>query len=107
MCMQGNREIHEKKSSWMDSEAKKTLNIQILFLYFEKLGIEAAKRHLEETTDEILNSLCRIGDQGMKTEDLQRLLFLLFSRACRALVFCVQKKKWYISAQLLELAYLG
>ena len=41
-------------------------------LCFEKFGIEAAKRHLEETTDEILNSLGQIGDQGMKTRDLQR-----------------------------------
>jgi hypothetical protein len=42
-----------------------------LVLNIEKLGIEAARNHLEETTDEILNSLGQIGNQSIQKDNLQ------------------------------------
>lgn len=41
-----------------------------LVLNVKKLGIEAAKKCLEETTDEILNNLGQIGDQSIKERDI-------------------------------------
>lgn len=64
-----------------------------LVLNIEKLGIGAARKHLEETTDEILNSLGKIGDQGIKKRDLQRSPILAVLKSLQDIgIICTEEK---------------
>ncbi|MBU7017238.1 MAG: hypothetical protein HXS44_06990 [Theionarchaea archaeon] len=82
-----------------------------LVLNIEKLGVEAARNHLEETTDEILNSLGQIGDQGIRT-DLQRPPVLAVLKGLQNIgVVCIEEKMIHQCAtartRLLGIARLG
>ena len=83
-----------------------------LILNIEKLGTEAAKKHLEETTDEILNSLGQIGDLSMKTRDLQRPPILAVLKSLQSIsIVCTEEKMVHQCAtartRLLGIARLG
>ncbi|MBU6998344.1 MAG: hypothetical protein HXS41_05065 [Theionarchaea archaeon] len=66
-----------------------------LVLNIEKLGVEAARSNLEETTDEILNSLGQIGDQSISLE-LQRSPILAVLKGLQDIgVICTKEKMIY------------
>ena len=90
---------------------RKNFEYPNLVLNIEKLGIEAARKHLEETTDEILNSLGQIGDQGMKMH-LQRPPVLAVLKGLQNIgIVCTEEKMIHqcatARARLLGIARLG
>ncbi|MBU7027830.1 MAG: hypothetical protein HXS48_12915 [Theionarchaea archaeon] len=80
--------------------------------HFEKLGIEAARKHLEEATDEILHSLGQIGDRSIKTMDLQRPpIFAVLKSLQNVGIVCAKEKMAHQCAtartRILGIARLG
>jgi hypothetical protein len=90
---------------------EKNLRYPNLVLYIERLGVEAAGSNLEETTDEIINSLGQIGYQSIAA-DLQCSPILAVLRGLQNIgVVCTEKKMVHQCAttrtRIIEIARLG
>lgn len=89
------RKIGKHMSKVITYGIKNQKNIEYpnLVLCLEKLALAATRNHLEETTDEILNSLGQIGDQSIQNNNLQRSPILAVLKSLQNIgIACTEEK---------------